>query len=280
MKEKLKFVHKKKEKQTENGLTERLSVRLARFILRRQKWIESIFVAGCVFSFIAMLFVNVNYDLTEYLPREAASRIGLDRMEETFGYPGTARVMVKDVSLYEAKQYKDQIEAVDGVDQVLWCDAAVNIYAGEDFISMDDIEDYYKDRCAVMDITFDEGDTAKRTSRAVDEIRDLLGEKGCYTGMAVQNKSLKENIESEMQLIMLVAVIMIFTILCITTAAWSEPFLFLIVMGVAILLNQGTNIFPGLPALNGQFPEPGILLPEHRKIYRSQYPAGNRLLQR
>ena len=195
MKEKLKFVHKKKEKQTENGLTERLSVRLARFILRRQKWIESIFVAGCVFSFIAMLFVNVNYDLTEYLPREAASRIGLDRMEETFGYPGTARVMVKDVSLYEAKQYKDQIEAVDGVDQVLWCDAAVNIYAGEDFISMDDIEDYYKDRCAVMDITFDEGDTAKRTSRAVDEIRNLLGEKGCYTGMAVQNKSLKENIE-------------------------------------------------------------------------------------
>ncbi|MFR7549415.1 MAG: hypothetical protein ACLUV8_06425 [Clostridium sp.] len=107
-------------------------------------------------------------------------------MEETFGYPGTARVMVKDVSLYEAKQYKDQIEAVDGVDQVLWCDAAVNIYAGEDFISMDDIEDYYKDRCAVMDITFDEGDTAKRTSRAVDEIRDLLGEKGCYTGMAAE----------------------------------------------------------------------------------------------
>ena len=245
MKEKLKFVHKKKEKQTENGLTERPSVRLARFILRRQKWIESIFVVGCIFSFIAMLFVNVNYDLTEYLPREAASRIGLDRMEEMFGYPGTARVMVKDVSLYEAKQYKDQIEAVDGVDQVLWCDAAVNIYAGEDFISMDDIEDYYKDRCAVMDITFDEGDTAKRTSRAVDEIRDLLGEKGCYTGMAVQNKSLKENIESEMQLIMLVAVIMIFTVLCITTAAWSEPFLFLTVMGVAILLNQGTNIFLG-----------------------------------
>ena len=34
----------------------------------------------------------------------------------------------------------------------------------------------------------------------------IFREKGCYTGMAVQNKSLKENIdESEMQLIMLVA---------------------------------------------------------------------------
>ena len=182
MKDKLKFVHKKKERRTENGLAQRPSVRLARFILRKQKWIEGIFAAGCIFSFIAMLFVNVNYDLTEYLPKEAASRIGLDRMEEDFGYPGTARVMVKDVSLYEAKQYKDQIEAVDGVDQVLWCDAAVNIYAGEDFISMDEIEDYYKDRCAVMDITFDEGDTAKRTSHAVDEIRDLLGEKDVIPG--------------------------------------------------------------------------------------------------
>lgn len=245
MKEKLKFVHKKKEERSEKGSKEKCSIRLARLILRKTKWIERIFVAGCIFSFIAMLFVNVNYDLTEYLPKEAASRIGLEQMEEDFGYPGTARIMIKDVSLYEAKQYKDQIEDIEGVDQVLWCDSTVNIYEGEDFISEDDIEDYYKDRCAVMDITFEEGDTSKATSRAVDEIRELLGEKGCYTGMAVQNKSLKENIESEMQLIMLVAVIMIFVILCITTGAWSEPFLFLIVMGVAILLNQGSNIFLG-----------------------------------
>ncbi len=42
--------------------------------------------------------------------------------------------MVKDVSLYEAKQYKDEIADIDGVDQVLWCDSTVNIYAGEDFI--------------------------------------------------------------------------------------------------------------------------------------------------
>ena len=40
MKDKLKFVHKKKERRTENGLAQRPSVRLARFILRKQKWIE------------------------------------------------------------------------------------------------------------------------------------------------------------------------------------------------------------------------------------------------
>ena len=227
------------------GRGEKPSLRLARFIIKKQKWIESVFAAGCLFSLIAMLFVNVNYDLTEYLPDTARSHIGLDQMESAFGYPGTARVMLKDVSLYEAKQYKDRLEAVDGVDQILWCDSTVNIYAGEDFIDMESIEDYYKDGCAVMDVTFDEGDTSAKTAQAIEQMQAITGEKGYYVGMAVQTKSLTENVESEMSLILTVAVIMIFAVLCITTNAWSEPFLFLLVMGVAILLNRGTNIFIG-----------------------------------
>ena len=227
------------------GRGEKPSLRLARFIIKKQKWIESVFAAGCLFSLIAMLFVNVNYDLTEYLPDTARSHIGLDQMESAFGYPGTARVMLKDVSLYEAKQYKDRLEVVDGVDQILWCDSTVNIYAGEDFIDMESIEDYYKDGRAVMDVTFDEGDTSAKTAQAIEQMQAITGEKGYYVGMAVQTKSLTENVESEMSLILTVAVIMIFAVLCITTNAWSEPFLFLLVMGVAILLNRGTNIFIG-----------------------------------
>ena len=61
------------------------------------------------------------------------------------------------MSLYEAKQYKDKLETVDRVDQLLWCDSTINIYSGGDFIRQKDIEDYYKDGCAVMDITFDRG---------------------------------------------------------------------------------------------------------------------------
>lgn len=235
----------KRKKKRENERAESPSIRLAEFIIHKRHLIESLFAAGCLFSLLAMLFVNVNYDLTEYLPDSAVSSIGLHKMEDEFGYPGTARLMLKDVSLYEAKQYKDKLEAVDGVDQILWCDSNVNIYAGEDFINEEDIKDYYKDGCAVMDITFTEGDTSKKTSRAIDEMKEITGDKGYYVGMAVQNKSLEENMEVEMARIMVVSVIMIFVILCITTTAWTEPVLFLLIMGVAILLNRGTNIFVG-----------------------------------
>ena len=200
---------------------------------------------GCLLSLLTMNFVNVNYDLTKYLPETAESAIGLDVMRDKFGYPGTARVMVKDVSLYEAKQYKDEIADIDGVDQVLWCDSTVNIYAGEDFIDESEIKDYYKDRNAVYDITFVEESDSTRTSTAIDEIKDLLGDKGCYVGMAVQNKSMTESMASEMSKILVVAVIMIFAVLSVTTTAWTEPILFLLVMGVAVLLNKGTNIFIG-----------------------------------
>lgn len=240
----MEWKHRRK-KRKEKEEKEKLSLSLSRLIIRRKGLIEALFAAGCLFSLWAMLFVNVNYDLTEYLPDSAPSSQGIGLMRETFGYPGTARVMLEDVSLYEAKQYKDRLAAVDGVDQVLWCDSAVNIYAGEDFIDEEEIEDYYKDGRAVMDVTFKEGDTSRRTSQAIDQMKEITGEKGRFVGLAVQNKSLTENVESEMSLILTVAVIMIFLVLCVTTNAWSEPVLFLLVMGVAVLLNRGTNIFIG-----------------------------------
>ena len=218
---------------------------LARFIIEKRALIESIFVAGCIFSIIAMCFVNVNYDLTKYVPSYTQSSQGLDKMKEEFGYPGTARLMIKDVSLYEAKKYKDQLAAVDGVDQILWCDTTVNVYAGEDFVNLDDIKDYYKDGCAVMDITFEEESDSPRTERAIDEMKAITGDKGCYVGMAVQNKSLIETTAREMGRILVVAVLMILAVLCLATTAWTEPILFMLVMGVAVLLNKGTNIFLG-----------------------------------
>ena len=131
-----------------------------------------------ILSVIAAPFVEVNYDLTEYLPDTVQSKQGLDLMEEKFGYPGTARVMIEDVTLYQAKLYKDKLEAVDGVDQILWLDMGTDVYSSSSFIDSSDIADYYKDGSAVMDVTFVEGDTSKKTSEAIDAMMEILGDKG------------------------------------------------------------------------------------------------------
>ena len=190
-------------------------------------------------------FVKINYDLTQYLPDFAPSKIAIDKMDETFGYPGTGRLMLKDVSLYEAKDYKDKIEKVDGVDQVIWCDMTTSIYEASDFINYDDIEDYYKDNCAVMDVTFDEGDSSKLTHQAIDDIEDIIGDKGYIVGMSPTNKFTEENVEKEMAMILSIGVGMIFIILLLTTTSYFEPVLFLTVIGAAIFINKGTNLMLG-----------------------------------
>lgn len=215
------------------------------FIIRKRRTIETVFFAAVLVSAVAAPFVNINYDLTAYLPDSVQSKAGLNLMEDKFGYPGTARVMLDDVTLYEAKQYKDRMEAVQGVDQILWLDDTSDVFAADAFLDMDSLKDYYADGSAVMNITFEEGDTAKLTSRAIDGLKEITGEKGHFVGMAVQNKSLAENVAREMKLILSLGVLMIFLILCLTTNSWFEPVLYLVVMGVAIIINKGTNIFLG-----------------------------------
>ncbi len=242
----MKFPHfhfQKKRFQGENFQKKKFD--LPDFIIRKSRAIEKVFIVMVLISAVMAPFVEVNYDLTEYLPDSVESRQGLNIMEDTFGYPGTARVMIKDVTLYEAKAYKDRLEKVDGVDRILWLDTGTNVFSGEGFIDYTSIDQYYKDDCAVMDVIFEEGDTSKKTSAAIDDMKEITGEKGCYVGMAVQDKSVAKNVRSEMQMILVIGVFMIFLVLCLTTNSWVEPFLYLTVMGVAVVINKGTNLFLG-----------------------------------
>lgn len=218
---------------------------IADFIVDNSRKIFTAVIAAVICSIVLSLFVGVNYDLTKYLPESAPSKIAIEKMRDTFGYPGTGRLMLKDVSLYEAKDIKDSIENIDGVDQVIWADMTESIYTSTEFIRQEDIEDFYKDGCAVMDITFVEGDTSKVTHHAIDEIEELIGEKGCIVGMSPVNKFTEENVEKEMSLILTVSVAMIFVILLLTTTSYFEPVLFLTVIGAAIAINKGTNIILG-----------------------------------
>lgn len=216
---------------------------LPEWIVRHRDKIMSVFIALAVVSVFCIPFIKVNYDLTAYLPDSMASKKAIDVMEEEFGYPGTARVMIENVTPYEAEIYKEMMEHVDGVDMVSWIGS--DVYMSGEFIDIAGQTDYYKDGCAVMDVTFTEGDTSEATDRALDEISGILGEKGHYGGAAVENKSLKETLNVQIALITAIAICLIFVILCLTTDSWAEPFLFLIVMGVAVAINMGTNIFRG-----------------------------------
>jgi predicted RND superfamily exporter protein len=215
------------------------------FILHRSKLIEKIFAVIFVISAICISFVGINYDLSKYLPRDMPSKLGINLMEEEFGYPGTARVMISDVSIYEAKTYKDRILAIEGVDNVIWADSKIDINQSNLFIPFDQIEDYYKDGYALMDITFTGNDSAPSTRQAIETIENMLGDKGYFSGPAVQDKFLNDVLAKEMLLILIFGTLLILAILTLGTISWFEPVLFLTVIFISIVINLGSNIILG-----------------------------------
>lgn len=220
--------------------------RVVHLIVNKGKHIERIFLTVTVVCAICFPFVGVNYDLSKYLPDFAQTKQALDVMEDEFGYPGTARIMVKDVSLQEAKAIRKRISEVDGVELVVGADLATNVFMGDGFLTNDLTDEFYKDGNAVMEVIFEDGDSDKSTHRAIDEIYDIVGmDRGCFAGSAVSSKEREASITREIAIAIGLALVIIWLILTLTTTSWMEPFLFIFVMIVAILLNMGSNIIFG-----------------------------------
>lgn len=220
--------------------------RVIHFIVYEGRKIEKGFLSLLLICAICYPFVGVNYDLSEYLPKDAPSRQALDIMEDEFGYPGMARIMLEDVSLYEAKNIRDAIAQVDGVDMVMGVDSTADVYMAQPFVmEIDDLDEFYKDGNALIDVVFEDGDSDKTTHKALDEIYKIAGDKGYFAGTAVSNKSRQETIVKEIAMAMTIAIVIIFAILTITTTSWFEPVLFIVIMGVAIVINMGSNIIFG-----------------------------------
>lgn len=208
--------------------------------------IERLFFIATVICAICFPFVGVNYDLSKYLPQFAPTKQALDVMEAEFGYPGTARIMVKGVSLQEAKAIRSRIAEVDGVDLVVGADLATNVYMGSGFLTNDLTDEFYKDGNAEMEVIFEDGDSDKTTHKAIDEIYEIVGkDRGCFAGSAVSSKEREASITREITMAIILALVIIWLILTLTTTSWMEPFLFIFVMIVAVILNMGSNIVFG-----------------------------------
>lgn len=145
-------------------------------IINHRKLIEKVFTILVVFSLICI--PDGRHQLR---PDQVPSRLLPVRSRRSTSWrtsspiPGMGRVMLHDVTLYEAKNIKDRIADVEGVDMVMWADMTANIYGSSEFIDYDDIDDYYHedDQSAYMDVIFEDKDSSSQTHKAVQVDRAI-----------------------------------------------------------------------------------------------------------
>ncbi|MGN0160326.1 MAG: RND family transporter [Lachnospiraceae bacterium] len=211
-------------------------------VVNKRKWIVVWFSIGFVVCLLLQNLVSVNYDMNDYLPSDAKSTIALEIMEKEFdgGIPN-ARVMIRDVTIPQALEYKDKFKRLEGVTEVTWLDDSVDITVPMAMMDQNIVEKYYKDHSALFSITISED---YRIS-VVDEIREIIGEDNAMTGSAVSTAIATVNTVSEIQKITIIAVVFVALVLVLTTTSWFEPFVILIGLGVAVILNNGSNLIFG-----------------------------------
>jgi predicted RND superfamily exporter protein len=211
-------------------------------IVNNPKKILVCFLLMAVIGAVLRGMVGVNYDMTDYLPEDTASTVSLEVLEEEFegGIPN-ARVMVKNVTIPEALEYKEKILTCEGVTDVTWLDDAADILQPIETMDTDTVETYYKDNAALFSVVIEDG----RQVEAVDAIRNIVGEDNALTGDAVSTAAATTGTVAEINLITVIAIVFVFVVLVITTTSWIEPVLVMLGLGIAVMINSGSNLIFG-----------------------------------
>lgn len=203
---------------------------VATFIVNKRKAIEILFVLAIIYSVLSANKVQVNQDITSYLPADSETRRGLSLMEEQFTTYGSAKIMVSNITYDQAEVLVDRLEDVEGIKQV----------------EFDDSSDHFTGTEALFDVTFEGTEDEQVSKDALEDAQDVLTDYDVYISSEVgQEERDSAALAKDMNLILVLAVVIIVTVLLLSTKAYLQIPVLLITFGVAAILNKGTNFWFG-----------------------------------
>lgn len=215
-----------------------LMIKIATLIVDKRKAFLIFFGIAAIYCALSISKVRVNDDLTTYLPDDTQTRQGLDIMEKEFITFGTAKVMVSNLTYETALSLARHMENIEGVTQVEFYDREDEAYENKD------IRDYYKDSAALFSITYSGEEDSPVSQKAMLEIRDYLKSYDTYVYSTV-GKDDSADLQNDIKQIMVVVIIIIVGVLLFTSNTYMEIPIFLMVFGMAAVLNMGTNYWFG-----------------------------------
>jgi len=217
--------------------------KIFRSITEHRKIVLSAFLIAAILCAALSLLVQVNYNMVDYLPKDAQSTTAIKIIEDEFeGEFPNAKVMLSNVSITEALEYKEKISAIDGVASVTWLDDIIglNIIKSTplEFLDPSIVKNYYYDNNALMTLSVESG----KEGEVSDAVYELIGETNAAAGEAFSTAKMQEMSVSEVLNAVAILLPIIVIILIISTTSWIEPLLFLLTTGIAVIINMGANI--------------------------------------
>ena len=202
--------------------------KLARQIVERRNLIFLIVAILLIFSVISKDWVNVENDLTNYLPDTSGTRQALNIMDEQFVTYGTADVMVANIGPERAQELADELAEIKGVQTV----------------DYDETSSHYNNVSALYSITFDYPEEDEECLTVLDDVKDYLSGYDLYVSTSLGDTE-AEIIAQEVNVIMVYVAIIVVAVLIFTSQTYAEIPVLLLTFVISMVLNSGTNFLFG-----------------------------------
>ena len=202
--------------------------KLAAFIVDKRNLIFLLIGIFMIFSLISRGWVEVENDLTAYLPEGSATKEGLDLMKEQFITYGSADLMVANISYEEAERLYEDLKKIGGVQSV----------------GFDDTTEHYSKASALFSVTFDYPETDEDCLTTLDAVRAALKPYDTYVSTTLGDMS-AELIDKEVGMITAFVAVIVVVVLTFTSQTYAEVPIIGLTFITAAVMNLGTNFLLG-----------------------------------
>lgn len=213
--------------------------------MKKRLFILSIVIILTIISSIFIPKVKTNYDLTSYLPNESDIVKGMETLEDEFGVHSLIELQINDIEPDEVIAIKTFLREIEHVEQVIWLDDYIDLTTVP--VSMIDdsiLDSFYVDQKALLQISIGLDAYDLNMETVLDQIRDEIQSFDfALRGEAIMNIENRHIANQEVIKIMLLILPIVILIMIVASKSWIEPLILLISIGVAVILNLGTNIF-------------------------------------
>jgi len=197
-----------------------------------------------VLSALVIPLVEINYDMTKYLPSDSNTALGLEVLEDSFGNHAAIQIMIESDDFVELLMTKDKIKSIPLVKNVFFIDDIIPYMEKLEFLPPETIRPFYYENNALLTVTIDADDYCKNIEYVLQDIEIILeGKPYAIRGEALNNIEARQIAENETYKIILYILPIILLILLLASKSFFEPIIILIPLSVAIVINMATNYF-------------------------------------
>lgn len=196
---------------------------------------------------ISFINTRINFDILSYLPGQIETMKGQDIMVDEFGTGALSFVVIEDMDDQDIKVLADDIEDLEGVNDVIWYGTIADSSLPREALP-DDLYDFFNNADAdsqLMLVTFKDTMGSDETMEAIDKMNGMVKDHCFVAGMGAVNTDTKNLTLQQAPIYVLIAAILSMIIMGITMESIVVPMLFLLSIGMAIIYNLGTNFIQG-----------------------------------